>query len=205
LAYLVPHQASAEGLLGAGNTVQAFYYNGVLADPEGELPVGAGSDAPASLASPVNYQLGAADGSTIAVGDTQIAITNQLSGAPFCVGDTPGTACADAIDGFDFLFTGEDITGVSVDPLTAPDFAPVTGAFQGNTHLGLQLISPDEIRVDVTGDAPALSDELVIDVSFASQPPPSVPEPATLPLLGVALGFGLLTRRMFGRRAQPKA
>lgn len=199
LSGLVPNQASA-GLIGAGKTVQAFYYNGVLASPEGEIAVGAGTSDPASLAVPVNYTEGSADGSAIAVGDSQIGITNLLSGFPFCVANTPGTACTDVIDGFDLLFTGEDILGVSVDPLTAPDFAPVTGAFQGNTHLGLQLIRPNEIRVDVTGDEPALNDKLVIDVSFTALPP-RVPEPATVPLLGAALGLGLLTRRMFGRRA----
>jgi hypothetical protein len=199
LACLVPNQASA-GLIGAGNTVQGFYYNGVLANPEGEIAVGAGTTDPASLAVPVNYTQGAADGSTIAVGDTRIAITNVLSGAPFCFANTPGNACVDAIDGFDFLFTGEDITGVSVSPLTAPDFAPVTGAFQGNTHLGLQLISPNEIRVDVTGDEPAFNDELVIEVSTGASAP-SVPEPATLPFVGAALGLGVVTRRMFTRRA----
>lgn len=95
--------------------------------------------------SPVNYQQGAADGSLIAVQDTQIVITNLLSNALFCFLDTPGTACVDMIDGFDFQFTGEDILGVSVDPASAPDFLPVSGTFQGNTHLGLQLISSNEI------------------------------------------------------------
>ena len=200
LSCLVPNLASA-GLIGAGKTVQAFYYNGVLANPEGEIAVGAGSSDPASLAVAVNYKEGAADLSTISVGDTQIGITNLASGLPFCVADTPGTSCTDAIDGFDLLFTGEDILGVSVDAASDADFAPVTGVFQGKTHLGLQLISANEIRVDVTGDEPAVNGQLLIDVSFTAPPPPSVPEPATLPLLGAALGLGLLTRRMFGRRA----
>jgi hypothetical protein len=33
------HDARA-GLLGPGRTVQAFYYNGTFASPEGEIPVG---------------------------------------------------------------------------------------------------------------------------------------------------------------------
>jgi hypothetical protein len=199
LSCLVSNQANA-GLIGAGKTVQAFYYNGVFASPEGEIAVGAGTSNPASLAVPVNYQLGSADGSTIAVGDVQIGITNLLSGAPFCFLNTPGNACTDVIDGFDFLFTGENILGVSVDGASASDFPPVATTFQGNTHLGLQLISPNEIRVDVTGDEPAVGHQLLLDVSFTTTAPPT-PEPATLSLLGGALGFGLLTRKMFKRRA----
>lgn len=195
---LVPNRAYG-GLLGVGNTVQAFYYNSTLAGPEGEIAVGAGTTDPASLAIPVNYTQGAADGSTIAIGDTQIAITNLLADAPFCLLDTAGTACVDMIDGFDFLFTGENILGVSVDPASAADFLPVSGTFQSNTHLGLQLISANEIRVDVTGDNPAVNDQLILDLSFSSPPPPppSVPEPSTLSLVSGAIGLGLLIRRPF--------
>jgi hypothetical protein len=202
LVCLMPGPARASGLLGGANTVQAFYYNGVLADPEGEIAVGAGSSNPASLAAAVNYQEGAADVSTIAINNTTISITNLAAGFPFCVSNTPGSACADAIDGFDFLFTGEDILGVSVDPASASDFRPVSTAFQGNTHLGLQLISPNEIRVDVTGDEPGLDDKLTIDVSFTAPPPPppGAPEPATFLLLGGALGLGLVIRRVRAHR-----
>src|ERR1700749_1567014 len=126
LASLVPNQAHA-GLLGSGRTVQAFYYKGVLASPEGEIPIGAGTTDPAPLTVPVNYTQGAADGSTIHVGDTQIAIKNVLSGVPFCVANTAGTACSDAIDGFDFKFTGENILGVTADFASASGFLPATG------------------------------------------------------------------------------
>jgi hypothetical protein len=175
------------GLLGAGRTVQAFYYNGVFAGPEGQLDAATGTSSPSSLVSTVNFLQGAASGSTISVTDTQITITNKLS-TPFCVSGASGTACTDVIDGFDFLFTGENILGVSVDPATASSFLPVTGAFQGNTHLGLQLISPNDVRVDVTGDLPLLDDQLILDLSFVTVvPPPSVPEPATLTLLSAGL------------------
>ena len=47
-----------------------------------------------------------------------------------------------------------------------------SGTFQGNTHLGLQLLSNNEIQVDVTGDLPNLNDKLILDWSFTSVPGP---------------------------------
>jgi len=189
LASLVLHQAQA-GLIGAGGTVQALYYNGTLAGPELEINTATGTGVPALLAAPVNYQASSLDESAIAVGDTQIVITNVAAGLPFCSdGTSVGTACADPISGFGFKFTGENILGVSVDPASAADFLPVTGTFQGNTHLGLQLLSDNEIQVDVTGDLPASGDELILDLSFpgGGGGGGTVPEPASLVLLGSAL------------------
>ncbi|HYM01973.1 MAG TPA: PEP-CTERM sorting domain-containing protein [Stellaceae bacterium] len=179
--------------------MQAFYYNSTFAGPEGEIPVGGSTTDPTSLAAPVNYQQGAADGSTIAVTDLQIVITNVLSGASFCLSGAVGTACTDQIDGFDFKFTGESITGVSVDAASATGMQPVTGTFQGNTHNGLQLISPNEIQVDLTGDLPNVNDQLILDLSFNTNGNggggTTVPEPASLLILGVGLGAIFVGRR----------
>lgn len=189
LATCAPLMAHA-GLLGAGRTVQAFYYNGVLAGPEPELNAATNTFDPAELLGPITYLQGALDGSTIVVGDTSITITNQLSAAfPFCSTGDAGTACPDVISGFGFLFTGENILGVSVAPASAADFLPVSGTFQGNVHQGLQLISSNEIRVDVTGAAPANLSQLILNLSFVTTTPPpgNVPEPASLALLGMGL------------------
>jgi len=121
-----------------------------------------------------------------------------VESAPFCFSSLSGTACADVFNGYDFLFTGENILGVTVDPASSPTFLPVTGTFQSNTHLGLQLISPNEVRIDVTGDVPLLFDELILDLSFVTitppPPPQQVPEPATVKLLAAAL-LGLVVVR----------
>jgi PEP-CTERM motif len=139
---------------------------------------------------PANFAEGPVDGATISVGDTQIVITNDIS-ATFCSdGSSAGSACTDPFTGFDFVFSsGVDITGVSVDPASAPDFRPNDTA----PHDGLQLLSPTRIVVDVTGAAPPIGGKLILDVSFSSVTlPPPVPEPSTwaLMLLGFAgLGF----------------
>ena len=58
--------------------------------------MGGNNSDPTSLAAPVNYSgdttLGNNIGVTIAIIDTQIMITNLVSGFPFCVANTVGTA-----------------------------------------------------------------------------------------------------------------
>ncbi|HZZ23224.1 MAG TPA: PEP-CTERM sorting domain-containing protein [Roseiarcus sp.] len=68
--------------------------------------------------------------------------------------------------------------------------------------MGLQLLSPTDILVDVTGDAPATNDKLILDVTTSGTP--TIPEPSTwaLMLLGFAgLGFVRYRRASTASRA----
>ncbi len=122
---------------------------------------------------PAQFVQAPADGATIDVERNKITITNDIS-FPFCSTDSVGSACSDVFTGFEFIFS-IDITPslVKVDSASSPDFLPNdTGS-----HDGLSLIAPNVLLVDLTGDAPAIGDKLVIDI----------PEPSTWAMM--ALGF----------------
>jgi PEP-CTERM motif len=118
---------------------------------------------------------GALDGASIVITGTRITIKNLIP-TEFC--DTPGQhPCADAFNGFQFAFSsGVDIAGVTVDPVTSADFRP--------TGSGIKLSSPSDLLVNVSGDAPAVDDILVLDLAFPAE---TVPEPASIVLLGTVL------------------
>jgi hypothetical protein len=131
---------------------------------------------------------GANDLSSIVVGDTSITITNLAgSGLTYCSdGSSVGAACTDAIDGFEFNFTGGNILGATINGVTAAGFVPATFG----SHVGLDLISGNDLLIDLTGADPATNGQLVIDLTFsiALPPPPSatgVPEPASLGIVGL--------------------
>ncbi len=156
----LPAQA---GLVGNGtNTVSVELFLGAAPFPPAPAPpypntidyvnsMGMTTNTPPPTI-PVTYLEDALTETTIGVDDTQITITNNApSGIPFCLVAAP---CNDTFAGFGFTFTGVDITGVSVDPASAAGFLPNTTA----PHMGLQLLSPTDILVDVTGDAPNTGD-----------------------------------------------
>jgi PEP-CTERM motif len=195
------------GLVGDGtNTVSAFFWlpSPTSAPPtcttsldceteDYEGPSGPTDTPPPTI--PVDFLEGNLSGSTISVGDTQIVITNMLTGAPFCSTSVP---CPDVFTGFQFLFSsGVDITNVTVDKTSAADFLPVAGGL---------TFTPTAIYVNVAGDEPGAGDKLILNVTTFT-PTPVVPEPSTwaLMLLGFA-GLGIAGyRRKFGRAQTARA
>jgi hypothetical protein len=187
----LPALPAQAGLIGAGNSVQAlFHFN---TDPATQMTIGepeTNPPTPTSLSAPVTIPEGTEDGSSIGFSASEITITNLLPGTPFC--STPTAPCASEFWAFEFQFTGAiDITSATIDPATAADFQP--------TGTGLQLLSSTDVEVEVTGDSPAMNDPLILDLTFASTtPPPTVPEPMSVLLLG----SGLLALSFLRRRAR---
>jgi hypothetical protein len=181
--------SSHAGLIGNGSdTVQAEFFFGAHTTAEEELEDSGNppSTAAATIgAAGVDFTEGVLDGSTIHVGDTQIVITNNLA-APFC---NPAITCQGSFTGFEFVFTGTNISGVRVDPSSSPLFRPVAG--------GLSFTATD-VLVNVAGDAPNIGDRLVLDLSFPTVGH-GVPEPMSLLLLGSGLiGLGVVRQRRSG-------
>ncbi len=126
------------------------------------------------------------DGVTIQILDSQIVITNDLGNVPFCSNTAP---CPSEFWAFDFKFSSAiNLPGATLNAGTSSDFQP--------TGLGLQLLSPTEVRVQVTGDAPAQNSSLIIDLFPAVT---QTPEPASAPLIGAALAGLALVNHLRSR------
>jgi hypothetical protein len=176
------------GLINPTSTVNPFYDfpPGVVAPSQ---VFNTGAPGPFSLAAPIDPPIHTTEIFNISANagflftETQVTIYNNADPpVPFCSdGVSTGSSCTDSHQTFDFLFTNEDITKVSVDSSSSPDFLPATFG----SHTGLTLVSPNEFTIDVTGDNPAFLATLVIDVTTNGMTP--VPEPSTWALM--ALGF----------------
>ncbi len=97
-------------------------------------------------------------------------------------GNPGGTGLTASFLGYVFDFSGAPaITGVSLDP--------------SSTYTSSQAVlgfTADEVSVNLEGQTAASGDEVLVDVSLASSTgggggPATVPEPATLPLVGLSL------------------
>jgi hypothetical protein len=174
------------GLINPTSTVDIYFNFG---DPQISAQSGAfltAAPGPFSLAAPIippttpryttePYNLSAQTGFWFT--DTQITIYNN---------DTKGDAF-DSTMSFDFKFTNENITNVSVNSTSSPSFLPVSS---------LILLNPNEFTLKVApGVAPDFLSNLVLDVTTDGSVG-AIPEPSTwaMMILGFA-GIGFMACR----------
>ncbi len=187
---------ASAGLIGSGNSVQVlFHFFDSLATPPAETVIGepeVNPPTPTSLASPVTIPNQAIADTTIGFTDTHITLTNE-GNLPFC-SVTAASCPAVEFWAFEFQFSsGIDVTSVTLDPATAADFQP--------SGTGIRLLSSTDVQVEITNENPAPGNALILDVTTGGTPPPSVPGPASLALLGVGLA-GMCAAGARARRAR---
>ena len=183
-------------LLGSEVTAVLFFPNetafcnipGECSGPVGPVPVTSGVEFPAGTA------VGdlAFDGSLDITG-SQIIWTATLS-ATYATGVASGKI--GAFNGIDVSFTGAPtITNVTVDPTSTILPVPFSG-LPASSSSGFTFIG-DSVLFNLAGDSVTAGQQLILDVQAG---PSTVPEPASVILLGtVLLGGVAFVRRKFTR------
>lgn len=188
---------ASAGLINANSTVDIFFGSQTSQSYPSQV-FSTAAPGPFSLSAPIpptNFHNTEPFNSTADAGfwfsNTAVTIYNNAGGSP----TDPQVPFLDPFTTFDFKFTNEAITGVTVDPLSAADFLPNTTS----PNTGLTLVGPNEFTVDAAGDNPVYLSKLIIDVSFASTP--AVPEPSTWAMM--LLGFASLGFMAYRRKSKP--
>jgi len=134
-----------------------------------------GSQPPVTLV-PTTYFLDNQDGILVALNANTITVLNTL----------PLAFAGGTFNGPELSFTGIDIAGATIDPISAPDF------LGGVTH------TQHGVAINFANLNPGLGHALVIDIDAATQGSSgAVPEPTSWALMIVGMGAvgGLLRRR----------